>query len=43
MGKNFISGSDQHFFADLKQTKDSILVTFLTIEVKAYKKESGND
>lgn len=36
MGNNFINGSDQHFLADLKQTKDSILVTFLTIEVKNY-------
>ena len=34
MGKNFISGSDQHFLADLKQTRDSVLVSFLTIEVK---------
>ncbi len=34
MGNSFISGSDQHFLADLKQTKDSTLVTFLTIEVK---------
>lgn len=36
MGKNFINGSDQHFIADLKQTKDSTLVTFLTIAVKNY-------
>jgi len=36
MGKNFIDGSDQHFLADLKQTKDSILVAFLTIVVKNY-------
>ncbi|MBF4983451.1 hypothetical protein FNJ87_03580 [Nonlabens mediterrranea] len=42
MGNNFINGSDQHFLADLKQTKDSILVTFLTIEVKNHKKENGN-
>lgn len=34
MSQNFISGSDQHFLADLKQTKDSILVAFVTIEVK---------
>ncbi len=34
MGNNFISGSDQHFLADLKQTKDSTFVAFLTIEVK---------
>ncbi len=36
MSRNFINGSDQHFLADLKQIKDSILVTFLTIEVKNY-------
>jgi hypothetical protein len=43
MGRSFINGSDQHFLADLKQTKDSTLVTFLTMEVKAYKKENGNN
>ncbi len=36
MGNNFINGSDQHFMANLKQTKDSTLVAFLTIEVKCY-------
>ncbi|GAB5399499.1 MAG: hypothetical protein Aureis2KO_10840 [Aureisphaera sp.] len=34
MGRNFINGSDQHFLANLKQTKDNVLVTFLTMEVK---------
>ncbi len=34
MGKNFVDGSDQHFLADLKMTKDSILVAFVSIEVK---------
>lgn len=34
MSKNFISGSDQHFLADLKQTEDGVLVAFLNIEVK---------
>ena len=34
MGKNFTEGSDQHFLADLRMTKDSTLVCFLTIEVK---------
>ena len=34
MGSNFISGSDQHFLADLKQTPDGILVAFVTIEAK---------
>ncbi|WOD42192.1 hypothetical protein [Hwangdonia lutea] len=34
MSKNFISGSDQHFLADLKRTDDSTLVSFLTIAVK---------
>lgn len=34
MGKNFANGSDQHFLADLKKTKENILVCFLTIEVK---------
>jgi len=34
MGKNFTEGSDQHFLADLRMTKDSSLVCFLTIEVK---------
>lgn len=34
MGKNFVEGSDQHFLADLKRTKENKLVCFLTIEVK---------
>ncbi len=34
MGSRFINRSDQHFLADLKQTKDSLLVAFLTLEVK---------
>ncbi len=34
MGLNFISGSDQHFLADLKHSEDSTLVAFLTIELK---------
>lgn len=34
MGTNFSKGSDQHFLADLKKTKDNKLVSFLTIEVK---------
>lgn len=34
MAVNFISGSDQHFLAYLKQTTDSTLVTMVTIEVK---------
>lgn len=34
MGKNFSKGSDQHFLADLKKTKENKLVSFLTIEVK---------
>ena len=34
MSTNFIEGSDQNFLADLKQTKDSILVAFVTMEVK---------
>ena len=34
MGKNFSEGSDQYFLADLKMTFDSILVSFLIIEVK---------
>ncbi|GEM_PF-581604 len=34
MSENFIKGSDQHFLADLKQTEDGTLITFLTIEVK---------
>ena len=34
MGKNFISDNDQFFLANLKQTVDSTLVAFLTIEVK---------
>ncbi len=41
MGENFIGGSDQHFLAELKQSNDGTLVTFLTIEVKGYEKESG--
>ena len=35
MGESFISGSDQHFLAELKKHEDSILVTFLTMEVKS--------
>lgn len=34
MGNNFISGSDQHFLADLRQKEDGTLVTFLTLEIK---------
>ncbi|MCG8332815.1 MAG: hypothetical protein MI974_34330 [Chitinophagales bacterium] len=34
MGTNFVKGSDQHFLADLKRTKENELVSFLTIEVK---------
>ncbi len=34
MGKNFSKGSDQHFLADLKRTKENELVAFLNIEVK---------
>ncbi|MTI21466.1 hypothetical protein E1176_10595 [Fulvivirga sp. RKSG066] len=34
MGSNFISGSDQHFLADLRAMPTGTLVTFLTIEVK---------
>ena len=34
MGRNFISGSDQHFLADLKKDEEETLITFLTIEVK---------
>lgn len=34
MLKQFIQGSDQHFLADLKMTKDNTLVCILTIEVK---------
>ncbi len=34
MGKNFIKGSDQHFLANLKKTKEGVLVSFLTIKVK---------
>lgn len=41
MNKNFISGSDQHFLANLKQTEDSTLITFLTIAVKNYKQGNG--
>lgn len=39
MGNNFIEGSDQHFRADLKQTKDGLQVAFVTIEVKNAKLE----
>ncbi|WP_218841838.1 dioxygenase family protein [Winogradskyella ursingii] len=38
MGKNFINQSDQHFLANLKQTEDETLITFLTLEVKNYQK-----
>ncbi len=34
MGRHFAEGSDQHFLADLKKTKDNTLISFLTIEVK---------
>lgn len=34
MGRRFANGSDQHFLADLKRTKDNSLVVFLTIEIK---------
>lgn len=34
MGTRFISGSDQHFLADLKRDSNNNLVAFLTIEVK---------
>lgn len=34
MGSNFISDSDQHFLADLKHGPDSVLVAFLTMEIK---------
>lgn len=34
MGKNFVSGSDQHFLADLKRDQSGKLITFLTIEAK---------
>lgn len=34
MGKMMNSGNDQLFYADLKQTADSTLVAFLTMEVK---------
>ena len=34
MGNRFIKGSDQHFIADLKKTKEAKLVGFVTIEVK---------
>jgi len=37
MSRNFILGSDQHFLANLKQTVDSTLVSFVTITVKNYK------
>ncbi|MEM5564759.1 hypothetical protein WNY78_06570 [Psychroserpens sp. AS72] len=35
--QNFIKNSDQHFLANLKYTKDSILVAFMTIEPKNIK------
>lgn len=34
MGKRFITGSDQHFLADLKRSTQNDLVSFLVIEVK---------
>ena len=34
MGRNFISGSDQHFLVELKQADDGTLVVFQTIDVK---------
>lgn len=34
MGARFSKGSDQHFLADLKRTKENKLISFLTIEVK---------
>jgi len=34
MLKKFIDGSDQHFLANLRMTKDNTLVCLLTIEVK---------
>ena len=34
MGTRFSKGSDNHFLADLKRTKENKLVCFLTIEVK---------
>ncbi|QNJ98564.1 hypothetical protein ALE3EI_2017 [Constantimarinum furrinae] len=34
LGKNFIKGSDQHFIANLKQTKNNTLVVILTMEIK---------
>ncbi len=34
MGTRFITGSDQHFLAHLKQDESGKLITFLTIEVK---------
>ncbi len=43
MGRNFISGSDQHFLADLKQSRDSTLLTFLTIAVKNYSRKDPVD
>lgn len=43
MGESFIDGSDQHFLAELKQTSDSTLVTFLTVEVKGCEKGSGEE
>jgi len=34
MGTRFSEGSDQHFLAELKRTKENKLICFLTIEVK---------
>ncbi|MDF1694804.1 MAG: hypothetical protein P1U56_03195 [Saprospiraceae bacterium] len=34
MGSNFINSSDQHFLADLKQNQDSVLVSFVKMEIK---------
>lgn len=34
MGNRFIKGSDNHFLADLKKTKEDKLISFLTIKVK---------
>ena len=39
MGDRFIEGSDNHFLADLKLTKEDKLISFLTIEVKKPKPE----
>ncbi|MCB0705518.1 MAG: hypothetical protein KDC34_09425 [Saprospiraceae bacterium] len=41
MSHNFISGSYQHFLADLKQTADSTFVTFLTIVIKSPENNKG--